>query len=318
MLLAEPEIHVAGPLPREPEHDPLPLWPSTALSERLLAFATAVGFALLFIAIALAVRFVLGRTPLPKGPLGMLIGEFTAAACALLATFLMAKIEDRDPLSYGFRDARAFPRFLGGAATGFLSLTVMLLSLRLAGHFYFGSPAIHGGQILYFALLYLVLFFFVGLFEESVLRGYPLFKLSQAMGFWPATILLALLFARMHLGNSGESRFGLVSTGLFALVISYSILRSGSLWWAIGFHAIWDYSQSFIYGVPDSGLLLPGHFLNSSFTGPDWITGGSVGPEGSYLIVIVLAAVILVIHFSLRRQLAISEAGDCVEKNSSL
>ncbi len=312
--MAEPEIHVASVIAREQEHDPLPLWRRTSLSERLLAFGMAVGFALLFVVMTLAARFLLGRTVLPKGPLGMLTGEFVVAACALLATFLTAKIEDRDPLSYGFRDARAFPRLMGGAAAGFLSLTSMLLVLRFTGHFYFGSPAIHGGQIFYFGLLYLLLFLLVGLFEETLLRGYPLFKLSQSIGFWPAAILLALLFARLHLGNSGESRFGVVSTGLFALVLSYSILRSGSLWWAIGFHSIWDYSQSFIYGVPDSGLLLPGHFLNSSFTGPDWITGGSVGPEGSYLIVMVLAAIVWVIHISLRRSVAISQASDCVEK----
>jgi hypothetical protein len=35
---------------------------------------------------------------------------------------------------------------------------------------------------------------------------------------------------------------------------------------------------------------LPGRLTNSSFHGPDWLTGGSVGPEGSYLVFVVIGA----------------------------
>jgi CAAX protease family protein len=317
MLLTEPEIHGASLAAEQRGPDALPLWPRIGIYERLVAFSMALIFAILFLVLWLSASFLIGTSrALPRGPVGQLAGELILAGCAVAATFLSARIEGRDSLAYGFRDARAFPRLLGGGAVGFLSLTCMLLGLRLSGHFYFGSPAIHGAEILSFGLLYIILFVLVGLFEETLFRGYPLFKLSQSVGFWPAAILLALIFARVHLGNSGETRFGVVSTGLFALVIAYSIFRSGSLWWAIGFHSIWDYSQSFIYGVPDSGLLLPGHLLNSRFAGPDWITGGSAGPEGSYLIVIVLAAIVVVIHFSLRRGMALSQASGYMEKNN--
>jgi hypothetical protein len=52
----------------------------------------------------------------------------------------------------------------------------------------------------------------------------------------------------------------------------------------------WDWGESFLYSVPDSGALLPGHLLNSRMRGPDWLTGGSVGPEGSYVVFLVIAA----------------------------
>jgi hypothetical protein len=51
----------------------------------------------------------------------------------------------------------------------------------------------------------------------------------------------------------------------------------------IGLHTAWDWGQSFVYGVPDSGYLLPNHLFDSSFAGPTWLTGGTVGPEGSVL-----------------------------------
>jgi membrane protease YdiL (CAAX protease family) len=67
-----------------------------------------------------------------------------------------------------------------------------------------------------------------------------------------------------------------------------TLRRTGTLWWAIGFHMSWDWGESYLYSVPDSGGTAPGHLLNSSFHGPDWLTGGSVGPEGSYLVFVVL------------------------------
>jgi len=57
--------------------------------------------------------------------------------------------------------------------------------------------------------------------------------------------------------------------------------RTGNLWWAVGFHAGWDWGQTFFYGVTDSGLAAYHNLFNSSFSGPSWLTGGSVGPEAS-------------------------------------
>jgi hypothetical protein len=75
------------------------------------------------------------------------------------------------------------------------------------------------------------------------------------------------------------------SIGLFWC---FTVRRTGSLWFAIGLHASWDYSESFIYSVPDSGLTATGHLLNSSLHGPRWLTGGSVGPEGGVLIFVII------------------------------
>jgi hypothetical protein len=52
----------------------------------------------------------------------------------------------------------------------------------------------------------------------------------------------------------------------------------------------WDWGESYLYSVPDSGAVLPGHLLSSRFHGPEWLTGGSVGPEGSYFVFAVIGA----------------------------
>jgi uncharacterized protein len=66
--------------------------------------------------------------------------------------------------------------------------------------------------------------------------------------------------------------------------------RTGTLWFAVGMHASWDWGETFLYSVPDSGTIAPGHLLNSSFQGSAWLTGGSVGPEGSVLVFVLIGA----------------------------
>ena len=45
---------------------------------------------------------------------------------------------------------------------------------------------------------------------------------------------------------------------------------------------------------PDSGIVMPGHLLASSFHGPAWLTGGTVGPEGSAFDFVVFAILFVV------------------------
>jgi hypothetical protein len=117
------------------------------------------------------------------------------------------------------------------------------------------------------------------------------------MRFWPAALFLSGIFGVAHLGNHGENVLGILQVVATGLLFCLMIRRTGNLWFAIGFHAAWDWAETFFYGTPDSGLLGVGRFLNSSVQGPNWLTGGSAGPEGSvfaFLIILVCAALI---HF---------------------
>ncbi len=111
------------------------------------------------------------------------------------------------------------------------------------------------------------------------------------MGFWPAAILLSCLFGLAHKSNPGETKFGLFSVVLFGLLFCLFLRRTGNLWWAVGFHAGWDWGQTFFYGVPDSGIPPYHNLFGSVFHGPGWLTGGSVGPEASVFTPIVLVIV---------------------------
>jgi membrane protease YdiL (CAAX protease family) len=229
------------------------------------------------------------------------VGEAVLLLSCLFATAVVARIEHRSMWSYGLRGPAQWHRFLSAGAWGFGSLTVLLAGMDIFGHFSPGAIAVRGAAAAWFAIFWLVMFFLVGMAEETLFRGYAQYTLARGMGFWPAAILLACLFGFVHIGNSGENKLGAAAAGLFGLFLAFTLKRTGSLWWAIGFHTLWDYSESFIYSVPDSGQMVTGHLLSSRFTGPAWITGGSVGPEGSYFIFPLLGGLALLFGLTYRK-----------------
>ena len=225
-------------------------------------------------------------------------GKAIIACCVLLATWIVSRLEKRPLDDYGAPLRQALgARFWEGCAWGFAMLSAILLVLRALGQFQIDSVALTGGAVLRYALGWAVVFLAVSLGEEFSFRGYLLFVLSRRRSFWPAAAILSVAFGAAHLGNHGENVLGIAQVVLVALVFCFAIRRTGTLWFAVGFHAAWDWAETFFYGTPDSGLLGAGRFLNTSSHGPDWLTGGSAGPEGSVIALIVLLFAALLIHF---------------------
>ena len=210
------------------------------------------------------------------------IFESTAIGAALLAAVAMSGIEKRPFGVYGMPLSLAFgKRFWQGVLWGLATETLIITLIFALGGFSFGSLALSGSALIRYAILWAAGFALVGIAEEFLFRGYTQYTLATGIGFWPAAILLSALFGAIHLGNQGEGWVGALSVFVFGIFACLTLKRTGSLWFAIGFHAASDYAETFIYSTPDSGLLAQGHLLNSSFHGPRWVTGGSIGPEGS-------------------------------------
>ena len=207
----------------------------------------------------------------------------------------MARIESRPFGAYGLPPQMAFGKlFWLGAVWGLVALTILMLVLRGVGVFYFGGLALHGVRVLKFAAFWGVFFLLVGLFEEFLMRGYSLFTLTQAFGFWPAATMLSILFGAIHLANQGEGWIGAAAAGVIGFFFCLTLRRTGNLWFAVGFHASWDWGETYLYSVPNSGIVATGHLLGSSFHGSPWLSGGSVGPEGSVFVFVLIAGLWLV------------------------
>jgi uncharacterized protein len=220
------------------------------------------------------------------------LGSFGAVAIPAL---VMGWIEHRPFGDYGLPRRGAFGKsFWAGMGWGIVAITSLVLAIGGFGDFSLGTLALHGERILKFAIFWGAFFIAVGLFEEFLLRGYSLFTLTQGIGFWPAAVLLSTVFAALHFWNPGETWVGLLAVAVIGLFFCLTLRRTGNLWFAIGFHASWDWGESYLYSVPDSGGMVTGHLLRSSFHGSRWITGGSVGPEGSLLLFVVIGLTWLV------------------------
>jgi hypothetical protein len=217
------------------------------------------------------------------------------------STAVMAWVEGRGVLSYGLADARGLSRFLWGSLWGVVLLTLLVGGLLATGHLAIevGAPAPAEGVL--YGVTYAAGLLVVALAEEMLLRGYLQATLARLVGFWPAACLLSVAFGFMHEGNPGESLVGLLSAMLIGGVLCLSLRLSGSLWWAIGFHAAWDWAQAFFWGTPVSGFVLEGRLLRSQALGDPLWSGGDTGPEGSLLILPILALTALIVVRSFGR-----------------
>ncbi len=228
-------------------------------------------------------------------PAGLSITEGSILLCTSIAALIMAQIERRKFGQYGLPLRSAFGKdFWIGALTGLVAISGCLLGIFALHGFRLEGIATHGLVLVRAILAWTLTFVLVGLAEEFAFRGYLQYTLTTGMGFWPSAILLSALFGLAHSGNPGESKAGLLSVVIFALLFCLFLQRRGNLWWAVGFHAGWDWGQTFFYGVPDSGIPAYHSLFNCTFNGPAWLTGGTVGPEASVFTPIVLAIVAII------------------------
>jgi membrane protease YdiL (CAAX protease family) len=256
-------------------------------------------FVLLFVGFEILTGRVL-RHILPRGPhsAGMpvrlgLIMEGAQLVPLFLATGIMALIERRSLLAYGYQDTAKAVRFISGLVWGFVALSGLVLVLWKAHLLVFDGVQLHGAAIWKYGFAWAFLFLVVAVFEESTLRGYLQFTLTRGIGFWWGAVLLSLLFGFSHGTNPGESPAGLFGAAAVGLVFCLSLWYTGSLWWALGCHASWDWAESYFYGTSDSGLVAQGHLLGEHPIGQRLWSGGATGPEGSLLALGVVAIMAL-------------------------
>jgi len=210
-----------------------------------------------------------------------------------VATGIMGKIEHRRFGEYGLPLTLVLGKdFWIGALTGFLAISSTLFAMFLLHGFRIVGFALHGTAIVSSVVAWGIAFLVAGLCEEFLCRGYIQYTLASGIGYWPAAFAMSGLFGLGHFFNSNETARGSATVVLFGLLLCFFLRRTGNLWCAIGFHLGYDWGQMF-YGVPDSGIVPYHHLLNSTLSGPQWLTGGMVGPEASFLTPLALLVVAL-------------------------
>ena len=217
-----------------------------------------------------------------------------SAAAAILAALVLGRFERRSLAEYGLASTRAVPLFAEGLAWGLAGSVAIVLGIAALGGAQFRGLALHGNALWKSALAWGLAMLLLGLSEEFLFRGYPLVTLARGMGFWPAAALLSAIFGAIHyFVKPMETWADGVSVGLYGLFWCFTFRRTGSLWFAVGFHAMSDYADMVLFAEPNTGnkgLPVPGHLLDVAFPGPAWMTGGPCGTEASLLVFPILAA----------------------------
>jgi membrane protease YdiL (CAAX protease family) len=261
-----------------------------------LVLVFAIGFGL-----NLLLRFLLHSSPSAPREFTatrVIFGDTLLFLIVLIPALILGRVERRTLGDYGLPARGAFgARFWEGILWGFglQAATILLLIAlgvcRISG---FAATAVPG---LEYGALWAVAFLLVGFAEEFGFRGYSQFTLTTGLGFWPAALLLSGGFGLVHLRNAGENWVGAVGVFFAAMVLVLPLRRTGALWFSIGLHAGWNWTETCFFGVPNSGTQAHGYLLNTSFSGSHWLTGGSVGPEASVVALALLALAFLLLHF---------------------
>ena len=179
--------------------------------------------------------------------------------------------------------------FFQGLPLGFAVMCGVILAIVVSGDADLsrvaGSMAVHIG----IALAWLASEILGAVGEEILYRALILLLVARLFGPRVAIVISAVAFAVGHLANPGVSAIWIIRLFAAGMLLGYSVIRSGSLWWAVGYHAGWNFASAPLFGAAGSGFNDEGSQFQFAPSGSDWITGGAVGPEGSVFAFVAVA-----------------------------
>jgi membrane protease YdiL (CAAX protease family) len=229
----------------------------------------------------------------------LLIQKFVLCVSVFLVTAIAATVERRRVDSYGLPVEQAFGKFFWkGMLAGLLVVVFVAGAMISTGGMALHGLALHGNEIAKLALLWLIANILIGIGEEYTFRGYALRSLWRGAGFWPAAVITTALFAGDHLSKPGENAMDIGMIFFLGLTLCLSVRQTGSLWWAVGWHAAFDLGQLFLIGTRNGGQMPVGHLFEVTFPGPAWLNGGDLGTEASiFMVPAAIATFIYVVRF---------------------
>jgi CAAX protease family protein len=244
----------------------------------------------LFIAgLAVVLAFVAAQKALDFLPLDRMgrgiVGALLCIAATLGAYFAYVRFVERRPVfELSRRDAL---KELGlGALIGLLLFTSTIGVLAALGVYQFtavGSPA---NLIVPFTSAITA-----AVFEEVLFRGILFRIIEQWVGTWLSMVVSAIIFGLIHLINPHATLIGAIAIIFEAgILLAAAYLMTRRLWFPIGLHAAWNFTQGGIFGIAVSGV--PGKgFLLGALNGPEWLSGGEFGAEASVVAIVLCLAV---------------------------
>lgn len=257
--------------------------------------------ALAYIVVCVVLVFFAGRIR----PLDALQPVLNAAIVVGVALLLRVFLDRKPVASLGFSFRAPWLRLVVLGIVVSVAMQAAIFLIDSVAGFAHGYVRALTPVTLHALSAYAIIFALAALAEEMPFRGYLLQNLWEDWGFWPATIITALLFAGLHVGNP-HARERLVLT--LVVLVAYGVWAAltvrltKSVWFALGAHFGWNFFEGPVFGFPVSGYGIAGDSLiRQTSAGPAWLTGGSYGPEGGvFALVVIVAAMVATYRLSRR------------------
>ena len=132
-------------------------------------------------------------------------------------------------------------------------------------------------------LLAVLFFIIVAFFEEIIVRGYILSNMMESINRWLALFVSAIIFSLWHIPNPDITLLAEVNIFFAGILLGVNYIYTKNLWFAIFFHFSWNFFQGTIMGYHVSGLPIDTGLFQIITHGPEEITGGKFGFEGSFI-----------------------------------
>lgn len=260
--------------------------PITKIILALLVFMVVV-----IIGQQIAVK-LLGLTMLDKDYRNILKGLFVSSACIFSYITFFKKYDKR--VITEFASKGLAKNLIIGALLGFSlqSLTILVMYLN-------GNYSITTVNPISFILIPFALMFTVAIIEEILVRGIILRIMEEKLGSYIALTISSVLFGVFHLANPNGTLISSICITTAGFLMGAVFIYSRNLWMPIALHFAWNFTQSGIFGAITSGNEKTKSLVEAKIQGPEFITGGAFGPEGSIQAIVFLAlATILVLALS--------------------
>ena len=133
--------------------------------------------------------------------------------------------------------------------------------------------------------------------EELIYRGFIYERINKNYNsFKLAIIFNSIWFGIGHILNPGATILSTVTIMVIGLFLSLTVYYSKSLWPAIGIHTAWNFTQNFLLGLPNSGMVSPYSVFSLASQRNSFAYNINFGIESTIVALIVNLLLCLVIY----------------------
>lgn len=231
---------------------------------------------------------LLALIPLDKDYRNLLKGLFVSASC-VLSYILFFKKYDKRAVTELAAKGLAKNLFIG-LTIGFAlqCLTILVIYLN-------GSYMVLKINPISFILIPLAIMFTVAIIEEILVRGIIFRIMEEKLGSYISLTFASILFGVLHLANPHGTLISAICITTAGFLFGTVFMYSRNLWMPIALHFAWNFTQSGIFGAITSGNEKTNSLIEAQIQGPEFITGGAFGPEGSIQAIVFCALATIVL-----------------------